>query len=73
MFSALQPLPMPVSGGCAAILDSDRIFFAGGRTEQDDGNGTLLDVSFIYSKGANQVYFVARLCPLPSFQTVILL
>ena len=52
-FSGLQPLPLPVSGGCAVILDSERVFFAGGRTDVD--NGTFIDSAFIYSKVANQV------------------
>ena len=57
-FSGLQPLPLPVSGGCAAILDSDRVFFAGGRTDVD--NGTFIDVAFIYSKLSNQVGAVSN-------------
>ena len=53
IFSGLQPLPLPVSGGCAAILDSDRVLFAGGRT--DLNNGSFIDVAFIYSRVTNQV------------------
>ena len=50
IFSGLQPLPLPLSGGCAAILDSDRVFFAGGRTEVGLDGG-----AYIYSRVANQV------------------
>ena len=52
-FSGLQPMPLPVSGGCAAILDSERMFFAGGRT--DVPQGEFIRESFIYDKRTNQV------------------
>ena len=60
-FSVLQPMPLSVSGGCAAILDSERMFFAGGLT--DVPQGEFIDFSLIYDKRTNQVeanFFTGR-------------
>ena len=46
-------MPLSVSGGCAAILDSERMFFAGGLT--DVPQGEFIDFALIYDKRTNQV------------------
>ena len=46
-----------MSGGCAAILDSERMFFAGGLT--DVPQGEFIDFSLIYDKRTNQVEYEA--------------
>ena len=50
-------MPLSVSGGCAAILDSERMFFAGGLT--DVPQGEFIDFSLIYDKRTNQVVYEA--------------
>ena len=50
-------MPLHVSGGCAAILDSERMFFAGGLT--DVPQGEFIDFSLIYDKRTNQVEYEA--------------